>query len=158
MIASSVLPHFWAEIVSNVTYLINIQHSLPCQGGIHFERLYGKTPDYSSLHLLGCVCYVLLAPHERTKLITQSVEYVFLGYIVVGIRLLVRCGRHEMLSLMSLVLSIRVPPLMLLLHLWLILCLSYFFLVLLLLCLFLARFYRPLCLPLSLLLWFQTTW
>jgi hypothetical protein len=81
MIASSVLPHFWAEIVSNVTYLINIQHSLACQGGIHFERLYGKTPDYSSLCLLGCVCYVLLAPHERTKLITQSVEYVFLGYI-----------------------------------------------------------------------------
>jgi hypothetical protein len=30
------------------------------------------------------------------------------------------------LSLMSLILSIRDPPLMLLLHLWLILCLSYF--------------------------------
>jgi hypothetical protein len=46
---------------------------------------------------------------------------------------------------MSPVLSVRVPPLMLLLHLWLIPCLSYFFvLLLLLLCPLLARFYRSL--------------
>jgi hypothetical protein len=77
MIASSVPPHFWAKAVSTVTYLINIQPSSTLQGGIPFERLCGKTPDYSSLHLFGCVCYVLLAPHERTKLIAQSVECVF---------------------------------------------------------------------------------
>jgi hypothetical protein len=80
MIACSVPPHFWAEAVSTVTYLINIQSSSALQGGIPFERLCGKTPDYSSLHLFRCVCYVLLAPCERTKLITQSVECVFLGY------------------------------------------------------------------------------
>jgi hypothetical protein len=68
MIVSSVPPHFWAEAVSTATYLINIQPSSPLQGGISFERLYGKTPDYSSLRLFGCVCYVLLAPRERTKL------------------------------------------------------------------------------------------
>jgi hypothetical protein len=68
MIVSSVPPHFWAEAVSTATYLINIQLSSSLQGGISFERLYGKTPDYSSLHLFGCVCYVLLAPRERTKL------------------------------------------------------------------------------------------
>jgi hypothetical protein len=54
---------------------------------------------------------------------------------------------------MSPILSIRVPPLMLLLHLWLTLCLAYFSLkLLLLLCLFLTQLYRPLCLPLGLLL------
>jgi hypothetical protein len=80
MIAFSVPPHFWAKTVSTVTYLINIQPSSTLQGGILFERLCGKTPDYFSLRLFGCVCYVLLAPCERTKLIAQSIECVFLGY------------------------------------------------------------------------------
>jgi hypothetical protein len=80
MIASSVPPHFWAEAVSTATYLINIQPSSTLQGGIPFERLCGKMPDYSSLHLFGCVCYVLLTPHEHTKLSVLFVECVFLRY------------------------------------------------------------------------------
>jgi hypothetical protein len=64
-----------------------------------------------------------------------------------------------MLSLMSHVLFICVPPLMLLMHLWLTICLFYFSLMLLLLlCLFLAWLYRLVCLALSLLLLFRTTW
>jgi hypothetical protein len=60
--------------------LINIQPSSALQGDIPFERLCGKTPNYSSIRLFGFVCYVLLALHEHTKLTAQSVECVFLSY------------------------------------------------------------------------------
>jgi hypothetical protein len=68
MIASSLLPHFWAEAISTSVYLINILPSAALQGGIPLERLSGCSPNYSTLSLFGCVCYVLLAPRERTKL------------------------------------------------------------------------------------------
>ena len=80
MIAASLPPHFWAEAISASTYLINIQPSTALQGGIPMECLTGRSPDYSALRMFGCVCYVLLAPRERTKLTAQSVECVFLGY------------------------------------------------------------------------------
>jgi hypothetical protein len=73
---------FWDETISTATYLINIHPSSALQGDIPFEHFYGKTPDYSSLRLFDCVCYVLLAPHERNKLTAQSVECVFLGYSI----------------------------------------------------------------------------
>jgi hypothetical protein len=68
IIASFVPPHFWTETVSIATYLINIQLSSTLQDSIPFECLCGKTLDYFSLRLFGYVCYVLLAPRERTKL------------------------------------------------------------------------------------------
>jgi hypothetical protein len=82
MIVSSIPPHFWAEAVSTTTYLINIQPSSALQGSIPFEHLCGKTSNYSTLCLFGCMCYVLLAPRERTKLSAQFIECVFLCYSV----------------------------------------------------------------------------
>jgi transposase InsO family protein len=82
MIASSDPTHFWAEAISTSTYLINIQPASTLKGGIPDECLLRHPPDYYSLCLFGFLCYVLLAPRERTKLTPQSVECVFLGYSV----------------------------------------------------------------------------
>jgi hypothetical protein len=76
MIASSVPPHFWAEAISTVTYLINIQPSSTLLSVFVARRPI--TPAFIFL----AVCYVLLAPHELTKLTAQSVECVFLGYSI----------------------------------------------------------------------------
>ena len=65
---------------SSDLYLSNLYLSAALQGGVPFERLFDRSPDYSALHLFDCVCYVLLTPCERTKLSAQPVECVFLGY------------------------------------------------------------------------------
>jgi hypothetical protein len=59
MIASFVLLHFWDETVSTATYLINIPLSLTLEGGIPFEHLCGKTPNYSNIFLVVCaMCFL----------------------------------------------------------------------------------------------------
>jgi hypothetical protein len=64
MLAASLLPHFSTKVVSTSTCLIIIQPSAALQGAIPLERLFAHSPDYSALHLFGCIFYVLLAPRE----------------------------------------------------------------------------------------------
>ena len=59
MIVASLPPHFWVEVVSTSTYLININPSSALQADILLERLFGHSPDYSTLHLFGCICFFL---------------------------------------------------------------------------------------------------
>ncbi|KAJ9567342.1 LOW QUALITY PROTEIN: hypothetical protein OSB04_003308 [Centaurea solstitialis] len=71
---------FWGEALLTATYLINripIAHN---SGLSPFEKLYGKSPDYSSLRVFGCTCFVLRPHVERNKLSPRSALCVFLGY------------------------------------------------------------------------------
>nr|GEY19828.1 uncharacterized mitochondrial protein AtMg00810-like [Tanacetum cinerariifolium] len=68
------------EVVLTATYVINripIAHN---SGLSSFENLYGTWPDYSSLRVFGCTCFVLKPHVERTELSLKSTLCVFLGY------------------------------------------------------------------------------
>jgi hypothetical protein len=79
MLESSIPPRFWVEALSMAVYLIN---HLPST--LHLDSpyscLFGVPPDYNSLHVFGCVCFIHLPPIERHKLVAQSVQCAFLGY------------------------------------------------------------------------------
>ncbi|KAL4028540.1 hypothetical protein IC575_011737 [Cucumis melo] len=71
---------FWGEVALTSVYTINRLPSSILQNISPFERLYGTPPNYSNLKVFGCTCFVLLHPHEHTKLEPRTRLYCFLGY------------------------------------------------------------------------------
>uniref|UniRef100_A0A2N9I8J5 Reverse transcriptase Ty1/copia-type domain-containing protein n=1 Tax=Fagus sylvatica TaxID=28930 RepID=A0A2N9I8J5_FAGSY len=68
------------EAALTAVYTINRCPSPIIQNTTPYERLFGTAPNYSLLKVFGCVCFVLLQPHERTKLQPRSQLCCFLGY------------------------------------------------------------------------------
>ncbi|KAM7530049.1 hypothetical protein LguiB_033459 [Lonicera macranthoides] len=80
LIESSVPARFWVEALSTAVYLINRLPSQTLNFDSPYSRLFGVAPEYNSLHIFGCVCFVHLPPTERHKLSAQAVRCAFLGY------------------------------------------------------------------------------
>uniref|UniRef100_A0A2N9IYW1 Integrase catalytic domain-containing protein n=1 Tax=Fagus sylvatica TaxID=28930 RepID=A0A2N9IYW1_FAGSY len=78
--AASTPASFWGEAALTAVYTINRCPSPVVQNTTPYERLFGTAPNYSLLKVFGCVCFVLLQPHERTKLQPCSQLCCFLGY------------------------------------------------------------------------------
>ncbi|CAL1409432.1 unnamed protein product [Linum trigynum] len=77
---SGVPNRFWVEAIQTVVYLINRQITPVLDQCSPYQTLYGKMPDYSTLRVFGCVCFVLLPRRERHKLAPKTARCVFLGY------------------------------------------------------------------------------
>uniref|UniRef100_A0A2N9IAK3 CCHC-type domain-containing protein n=1 Tax=Fagus sylvatica TaxID=28930 RepID=A0A2N9IAK3_FAGSY len=58
-------------------YTINRLPSSTLQNVTPFECLYGTPASYSSLRVFGCACFVLLQPHEHSKLEPRSSSMLF---------------------------------------------------------------------------------
>jgi hypothetical protein len=71
---------FWGEAALIAVYTINRCLSPVIQNTTPYEWLFDTTPNYSLLKVFGCVCFVLLQPHECTKLQSHSQLCCFLGY------------------------------------------------------------------------------
>jgi hypothetical protein len=80
LLFASIPEHFWGEAALIAIYTINRVPSPTTFNKSPYELLYGSPSDYQSLRVFGCVCFVLLQPHERTKLEPRSRICCFLGY------------------------------------------------------------------------------
>jgi hypothetical protein len=80
LISASVPERFWGEAALIAVYTINRIPSPTTHKKSPFELLYDKLPNYSSLRVSGCVCFVSLPSHERNKLEPKSRLCCFLGY------------------------------------------------------------------------------
>ncbi|CAN0896019.1 Retrovirus-related Pol polyprotein from transposon TNT 1-94 [Linum grandiflorum] len=80
LLQSSVPSTFWVEAVNTVVYLINRQPTRVLKNLTPYECLFRRRPDYSRLRVFGCTCFVLLPKKDRSKLMSKTVQCVFLGY------------------------------------------------------------------------------
>ena len=62
------LPFVLGEVNPTAIYTINYLPPFVLDNVSPFESLYHTPPDYSSLKVFGCACFVLLQPYEYTKL------------------------------------------------------------------------------------------
>jgi hypothetical protein len=71
---------FWDEAFLTATYLINILPSKVTGYNAPVELLLLEEPDYGSLRIFGCACWLNLRPYNTRKLAFRSIQCVFLGY------------------------------------------------------------------------------
>jgi Reverse transcriptase (RNA-dependent DNA polymerase)/gag-polypeptide of LTR copia-type/Integrase core domain/GAG-pre-integrase domain len=74
---ASIPKAYWDEVFASVVYVIN---RLPSQGSVPFTTLFNKHPDYTSLRVVGSLCYPLTRPYNSSKLDVRALPCVFLGY------------------------------------------------------------------------------
>lgn len=75
------LPYtFWVDTLHTTTYLINRLPSTALHNTTPYQKLYNKTPNYTILHIFGCLCYPHLIHNTPHKFAPRSKPCIFLGY------------------------------------------------------------------------------
>ena len=71
---------FWGECALAAAYLINRTPSMILSGKTPYEVLYGVTPSYDHLRVIGCVCHIRNRDHNGDKFASRSRKCIFIGY------------------------------------------------------------------------------
>ncbi|KAJ9556278.1 hypothetical protein OSB04_010892 [Centaurea solstitialis] len=78
--AKNVPGRFWAEAMRTVAHVIN-KLPQPRLGFISpFETLWNMKPTVSYFRVFGCICYVFVPSHLRSKFDKKAVRCIFVGY------------------------------------------------------------------------------
>ncbi|KAJ4807357.1 polyprotein [Rhynchospora pubera] len=81
LIKHAKLPNeFWAEAVGTAVFLLNRAPTKALNEATPIEVWSGKKPDVSNLKVFGCVAYVFVEKHLRSKLDDKATKLIFIGY------------------------------------------------------------------------------
>nr|CAD1827237.1 unnamed protein product [Ananas comosus var. bracteatus] len=78
--AKNVPGRFWAECMRTAAHVIN-RLPQPKLGFISpYQVLWKIKPTVSHFRVFGCVCYVFVPDHPRSKFDKKAIRYIFVGY------------------------------------------------------------------------------
>lgn len=81
LLATSHAPvSLWMEATLTAVSLINVLSTSILDWPTPHFRLFGQVPSYSHLRTFGCTCFPYLGSYVSNKLMSCSIECVFLGY------------------------------------------------------------------------------
>lgn len=70
---------FWPDAFLTATYLVNKMPTKSLRVS-PWKKMFGCSPNYSTLHVFGFACYPWLRPYTHHKLEPHSKQCIFLGY------------------------------------------------------------------------------
>lgn len=85
-LARSMLKHkrlpneFWAEAVATAVHILNVSPTKALTNVTPHEAWSGIKPSVGHFRVFGCIGYVFIEQHKRSKLDDKSLKHIFIGY------------------------------------------------------------------------------
>jgi len=74
------LPTLWGKCIQTAAYLKDHMPTCMLKDKTPYEMYYGRKPDLSNLHEIGCKAFVLIQSINQPKIYNRSVECTLIGY------------------------------------------------------------------------------
>ncbi|KAJ4718987.1 Retrovirus-related Pol polyprotein from transposon TNT 1-94 [Melia azedarach] len=78
--AKNVPGKFWAECMRTAAHVINRLPQARLRFTSPFEKLWKVKPTVSHFRVFGCICYVFVPDHLRSKFDKKAIRCIFVGY------------------------------------------------------------------------------